>query len=80
MGEVVAVDKMYQAQEEEWAAKKRAAKNKKEQPGRTKLPVRFIALTSTVAKLAERLANTDGKHAFSYTPEADTVARRNGSR
>lgn len=76
MGEVAAVDKMYQAQEDEWAAKKRAAKNKKEQPEEPKLPVRFIALNSTVAKLAERLANTDGKHAFSYTPEADTVAQK----
>ena len=29
-----------------------------------------------MANLAERLANTDGKHAFSFTPEADTVAQK----
>ena len=31
--EVKAMDKMYQQQEDEWRAKKRAAKNKKDQPG-----------------------------------------------
>ena len=76
MGEVVALDKMYQAQEEEWRQKKRAAKNKKEQPEEPKLPVRCLTLNNTVANLAERLANTDGKHAFSFTPEADTVAQK----
>ena len=76
MGEVKALDMMYQQQEDEWRAKKRAAKNKKEQPEEPKLPVRYITLNNTVANLAERLANTDGKHAFSFTPEADTVAQK----
>ena len=76
MGEVAAQDKLYQMQEDEWRAKKRAAKNKKEQPEEPKLPVRFLTLNNTVANLAERLANTDGKHAYSFTPEADTVAQK----
>ena len=76
MGEVMALDKMYQMQEDEWRAKKRAAKNKKDQPEEPKLPVRFLTLNNTVANLAERLANTQGKHAFSFTPEADTVAQK----
>ena len=76
MSEVQALDKMYQKQEDEWRAKKRAAKNKKEQPEEPKLPVRFLTLNNTVANLAERLANTDGKHAYSFTPEADTVAQK----
>ncbi|MBO7592700.1 MAG: DUF3987 domain-containing protein [Bacteroidaceae bacterium] len=76
MSEVMALDKMYQMQEDEWRAKKRAAKNKKEQPEEPKLPVRCLTLNNTVANLAERLANTDGKHAFSFTPEADTVAQK----
>ena len=76
MSEVQALDKMYQMQEEEWRAKKRAAKNKKEQPEEPKLPVRCLTLNNTVANLAERLANTEGKHAFSFTPEADTVAQK----
>ena len=76
MSEVQALDKMYQMQEDEWRAKKRAAKNKKEQPEEPKLPVRFITLNTTVANVAERLANTKGKHAFSFTPEADTVAQK----
>lgn len=74
--EVKEMDKMYQQQEDEWRAKKRAAKNKKEQPEEPKLPVRCLTLNNTVANLAERLANTDGKHAFSFTPEADTVAQK----
>ena len=76
MSEVKAVDMMYQQQEEEFRSKKRAAKNKKDQPEEPKLPVRFITLNTTVANLAERLANTDGKHAFSYTPEADILAQK----
>ncbi len=76
MSEVQALDKMYQMQEDEWRAKKRAAKNKKEQPEEPKLPVRCLTLNNTVANLAERLANTEGKHAFSFTPEADTVAQK----
>ena len=76
MSEVAALDKMYQQQEDEWRAKKRAAKNKKEQPEEPKLPVRCLTLNNTVANLAERLANTEGKHAFSFTPEADTVAQK----
>ena len=76
MSEVKALDKMYQMQEDEWRAKKRAAKNKKEQPEEPKLPVRCLTLNNTVANLAERLANTEGKHAFSFTPEADTVAQK----
>ena len=76
MGEVRALDLMYQMQEDEWRSKKQAAKNKKEQPEEPKLPVRFITLNTTVAKLAERLANTEGRHAFSFTPEADTVAQK----
>ena len=74
--EVKQMDKMYQQQEDKWRAKKRAAKNKKEQPEEPKLPVRCLTLNNTVANLAERLANTEGKHAFSFTPETDTVAQK----
>ena len=74
--EVKDMDKMYQQQEDEWRAKKRAAKNKKEQPEEPELPVRCLTRNNTVANLAERLANTEGKHAFSFTPEADTVAQK----
>ena len=76
MSEVEAQDEMYLTQEKEWRDRKVAAKNKKDQPEEPRLPVRFVTLNNTVAKLAERLANTDGKHAFSFTPEADTVAQK----
>ena len=74
--EVKQMDKMYQQQEDEWRTRKRAAKNKKDQPEEPKLPVRCLTLNNTVANLAERLANIEGKHAFSFTPEADTVAQK----
>ena len=74
--EIRLMDKVYQQQEEEWRIKKRAAKNKKEQPEELKLPVRLLTLNNTLANLSERLANTDGMHAFSFTPEADTVAQK----
>ena len=76
ISEVKMVDKAYLEQEEEWRARKRAAKNKKEQPEDPKYPVRCLTLNNTVANLADRLANTRGKHAFSFTPEADTVAQK----
>ena len=76
MAEVEAVDKLYVEQEEEWRTRKLAAKNKKEQPEEPKLPVRCIPLNNTVANIAERLANVVGKHAFSFTPEADVVAQK----
>ena len=74
--EIKQMDKVYLQQEEDWRAKKRAAKNKKEQPEEPKLPIRILTLNNTVANLADRLANTVGKHAFSFTPEADTVAQK----
>ena len=74
--EIKQMDKVYLQQEEDWRAKKRAAKNKKEQPEEPKLPIRILTLNNTVANLADRLANTEGKHAFSFTPEADTVAQK----
>ena len=76
LAEVKMVDKGYLEAEEEWRARKRAAKNKKEQPEDPKYPVRCLTLNTTVANLADRLANTQGKHAFSFTPEADTVSQK----
>ena len=76
LSEVKLLDKSYLEAEEEWRVQKRAAKNKKEQPEDPKYPVRCLTLNNTVANLADRLANTRGKHAFSFTPEADTVAQK----
>ena len=74
MAEEMQKNEMYYTQEEEFRAKKRASKNEKKQPDEPHLPVRYLTMNNTVANLADRLANTDGKHAFSFTPEADTVA------
>ena len=76
MSEVQALDDMYTQQEDEWRKKKKASVNKKEQPEEPQLPIRNLTLNNTVANLAQQLANTEGKHAFSFTPEADTVAQK----
>jgi len=76
MSEVQAMDDMYTNQEDEWRRKKKASVNKKEQPEEPMLPIRNLTLNNTVANLAQQLANTEGKHAFSFTPEADTVAQK----
>ena len=73
MHELQAEADLYTRQEEEWAAQAKRMKSGKV-PAQPKLPVRILTLNNTVANLAERLANTDGKHAFSFTPEADNVA------
>ena len=76
MSEVQALDDMYTQQEDEWRKKKKASVNKKDQPEEPMLPIRNLTLNNTVANLAQQLANTEGKHAFSFTPEADTVAQK----
>lgn len=76
MKELLNIDNLYLAQEQEYRNRKRAAKNKKDQPEEPHLPIRNLTLNNTVANLADRLGNTDGKHAFSFTPEADTLAAK----
>ena len=76
MSEVQALDDMYTQQENEWRKKKKVSVNQKNQPEEPMLPIRNLTLNNTVANLAQQLANAEGKHAFSFTPEADTVAQK----
>lgn len=73
MTELQAQTDIYTQQEEEWARKTKRMKSGKA-PEQPMLPVRMLTLNNTVANIAERLANTEGKHSFSFTPEADNVA------
>ena len=73
MAELQAETDIYTQQEEDWAAKTKRMKSGKT-PEEPKLPVRMLTLNNTVANIAMRLANTEGKHSFSFTPEADNVA------
>lgn len=73
MTELQAQADIYNQEEEEWAAKAKRMKSGKA-PEQPKLPIRMVTFNNTVANLADRLNNTDGKHAFSFTPEADNVA------
>lgn len=73
MNELQAEADVYTLEEEEWASKTKRMKSGKA-PEQPKLPVRMLTLNNTVANIADRLANTEGKHSFSFTPEADNVA------
>ena len=69
-------DAVYLQQEADYRAQARRAKNERKQPEEPKLPVRLLTLNNTLANLSDRLANTGGRHAFSYTCEADLVAQK----
>lgn len=72
-------DNIYYDEESEWRRKKRSAKNKEEQPEEPKRPVRVLTMNSTVAQITDRLQTLDKQlqqHAFSFTPESDTVSKR----
>lgn len=65
---------LYYQQEEEWAAKASRMKSGK-MPEQPVLPVRMLPLNNTIRNIELRLSHTDGKHAFSFTPEADNMVQ-----
>lgn len=69
-------DKCYLEEERLWRLEARKNKNKKEQKEEPNNPIRVLTLNNTVANLADRLAKCQGLHAFSFTPEADTLAAK----
>ncbi|MGM9675158.1 MAG: DUF3987 domain-containing protein [Bacteroidaceae bacterium] len=76
MSEDIAMAEMYNRQWAEYAEKKKQSKNKKEQPVEPRFPKVWLTLNNTTANLAEELANVQGRHAFSFTPEADVVSTK----
>lgn len=76
MHNLMVQDAIYFAQEEDYRQRKKAAKNKKEQPEEPQLPIRCLTLNNTVANIADRLGKTQDKHAISFTPEADSLAQQ----
>ena len=68
---------MYLAAEQEYREKRRKwLRTRRNNPKKAETPIRYLTLNNTVANLAERLANTEGKGAFSFTNEADTMAQK----
>lgn len=65
----------YLRQEAEWARAARRMKSGKT-PEQPVFPVRMLTLNNTVANISERLSNAQGKHSFSFSPEADMLADR----
>jgi len=76
MSEDIAMAELYNQQWAEYAEKKKQSKNKKEQPVEVKFPKVWLTLNNTTANLAEELSNVQGRHAFSFTPEADVVSQK----
>lgn len=76
LSEDIEMAKMYNQQWEEWRDKYKASRNKKELPVEPRLPKVWITLNNTTANLAESLSNVQGRHAFSFTPEADVVSQK----
>ena len=79
LAEVKMVDKGSLQAEEEWRARKRAAKNKKEQPEDPKYPVRCLTLNTTVANLPT-VWPTPRASTPSPSRPRPTPWRRNGAR
>ena len=62
----------YYVREQEWAVKAQAKKSGTTEKA-PQFPVRMLPLNNTLANISERLGNTKGRHAISFTPEADMV-------
>lgn len=69
----------YNKEEKKWNDEYKRKKNTQTEISlKPRFPKRWQTLNSTTANMAERLENCDGKHAFSFTAEADIVASRLG--
>lgn len=65
------------AAEEEWRqAKQKVGSSAKEQPAKPQGVIRCPTVNSTLPQLCRRLGSTGGKHAFSYSEEADEFTSR----
>ena len=58
-------------EEKKWRMEAKRDRNAKKQKDKPRFPLRVQTLNTTVANLAERLEDIDGKRAISFTPEID---------
>ena len=58
-------------EEKKWRMEAKRDRNAKKQKDKPRFPLRVQTLNTTVANLAERLEDVDGKRAISFTPEID---------
>ena len=58
-------------EEKMWRIEAKRDRNAKKQKDKPRFPLRVQTLNTTVANLAERLEDVDGKRAISFTPEID---------
>ena len=76
MKETIEQDTIYWNKENEYRRKMRDARNKKDQPKEENYGVRYLTLENTMANIASRVSNAEGKHCFSYNSEADSVVAK----
>ncbi|MGM9698015.1 MAG: DUF3987 domain-containing protein [Prevotella sp.] len=65
-------------EERKWRQEAKRDRNAKKQKNKPRFPVRVQTLNTTVANLAERLEDVDGKRAISFTPEIDIALTKWG--
>lgn len=77
MHHMIAEDERLSRIEQEYLEQKERKKNAKEQPVDPKVPRRYQSARTSVSQLVTRLQNAQGKHLYTYSPEADVLAQTN---
>ena len=79
MEKLIEQDRVNHAIEDEYLEAVRRKKNSKEQPKDPHVLIRCESLRTSIAQLINRLRNSQGKHLYSYTSEADQLSQNNGT-
>jgi len=79
MAKLIRQDDEALRKEQEFIRLREQRKNAKEQPQDPKVLVRCQSLRTSIAQLLTRLQQSQGKHLFSYTSEADQLSQNSSS-
>ena len=79
MGKLIREDDEALRQEQEYLQLRERRKNAKEQPQDPKVLIRCQSLRTSIAQLLTRLQQSQGKHLYSYTSEADQLSQNSSA-
>jgi hypothetical protein len=79
MGKLIREDDEALKQEQEFIRLREQRKNAKEQPKDPQVLVRCQSLRTSIAQLLTRLQQSQGKHLYSYTSEADQLSQNSSA-
>ena len=79
MGKLIREDDEALKQEQEYLRLREQRKNAKEQPKDPQVLVRCQSLRTSIAQLLTRLQQSQGKHLYSYTSEADQLSQNSSA-